>query len=80
MTVNGTTQMQELQEGHGIGSEMDDPTTPLFGLGACEAVDSVAVTWPNQARTIDNWASVPADQYLELRQGDPNVYGINPTP
>jgi len=77
VTANGTTQMQELQEGHGIGSEMDDPTTLFFGLGACAGVDSVSVTWPNQARTVDTWANVPADDYLELRQADPNVYGVN---
>jgi hypothetical protein len=77
VTVGGTTQMQEVQEGHGIGSEMDDPTTVFFGLGNCGAVDSVTVTWPNRSQTVDSWANVPADHYIELRQGDPNVYGIN---
>lgn len=39
--------------------------------------NSVTVTWPNKSQTIDSWANVPADHYIELRQSDPNVYGIN---
>ena len=77
VTVNGVAQMQELQAGHGIGSEMDDPTTLFYGLGSCPAVDQVSVTWPNRARTVDTWANVPADRYLELREDDPNVYAID---
>jgi hypothetical protein len=77
VTVNGVTQVQEVQGSHGIGSESDDPGVLFFGLGACAAIDKIVVTWPNQAHSQDTWTNVPSDHFMELRQGDATLYGVN---
>jgi len=77
VTVNGVTQVQEVQGSHGIGSESDDPGVLFFGLGACAAIEKIVVTWPNQAHTQDTWVNAPSNHFMELRQGDATLYGVN---
>ncbi len=77
VTASGVTQVQQVLGAHGIGSESDDPGILFFGLGACDSVDKIEVTWPNQARTQDTWIDVPSNHMIELRQGDPTLYGVN---
>ncbi len=77
LTANGQSQVQQLQAAHGILSETDDPGVLFFGLGNCGGVDQIKVRWPNQALQTDAWTDVPANHFIELRQGDSHVYGIN---
>ncbi len=77
VTVNGVTQTQQMIAQHGIGSESDDPGVLFFGLGACGAVDKIEVRWPNQALSKDVWTNVPANHFVELRQSDATIYGVN---
>jgi len=77
VTVNGVAQTQQVLGAHGIGSENDDPGVLFFGLGACGAVDSIQVRWPNQAQSVDTWSNVPANHFVELRQSDRTIYGVN---
>ncbi|MHB8417477.1 MAG: CRTAC1 family protein [Myxococcales bacterium] len=77
VTVNGVAQVQEAIGSHGIGTEVDDPGVLFFGLGACAAVDEIDVQWPSKSHAVDRWTQVPGNHFLELRQGDPHVYGIN---
>jgi tetratricopeptide (TPR) repeat protein len=44
-----------------------------FGLGASPKVDHLEVRWPSG--NDQSWSGVPADQILELREGDPVLHG-----
>lgn len=68
-----TVQLKELGGGYGHGSMQPD-TVLFFGLGGCGMVDSIEVTWPDQARTVDLHEDVAVDRVIELRQGDAEVH------
>jgi hypothetical protein len=77
VTANGVSQMQDMLGGKVIGSRSDDPGVLFFGLGACGAVDSITVRWPNKALTTETWKNVPTNKLVELHAGDGAVYGVN---
>jgi hypothetical protein len=77
VTAHGVSQTQQMLGAHGIGSESDDPGVLFFGLGACSGVDTITVTWPNQAHSKDTWTNVPTGHLVELHQGDTTLYGVN---
>jgi hypothetical protein len=77
--ANGVKITKELGAGYGHMGMQND-TALFFGLGACAAVNSVEVTWPNQARTVERFENVTTDRLIELRQGDPAVYDVIPKP
>jgi hypothetical protein len=60
-----------------IASRSDDPGVLFFGLGACGAVDTVTVRWPNKSLTVDAWKNVPSNEMVELHAGDSTIYGVN---
>lgn len=39
----------------------------LLGLGAAERIDRLEVRWPSG--TVQSWSDLPADRFLELREG-----------
>lgn len=71
--ANGTKLIRELGGGFGHMGMQND-TIVFFGLGACEILHAVEVVWPNGARTMERFENVVADRFIELRQGDPEVY------
>ncbi len=77
LTVNGVSQMQEMQGTFGHVAIGDDVGVLFWGLGDCANVDSIEVRWPNKNLSIDTYANVAAGHVIELRQGDPTVYGVN---
>jgi len=77
LTVNGASQMQELQSTYGHQAIGNDIGVLFWGLGNCASVDSIRVRWPNRALSVDTWSNVPADHFIELRQADPTLYAIN---
>ena len=77
LTVNGTEQMQEMQSNFGHVSIGDDIGMLFWGLGDCANVDSITVRWPNKSLSVDTYSNVAAGHIIELRQGDPTVYGVN---
>jgi len=77
LTVNGVKQMQEMQSTFGHVAIGDDVGMLFWGLGDCANVDSIEVRWPNKSLSVDTYTNVAAGHVIELRQGDPAVYGIN---
>jgi hypothetical protein len=76
----GPRQLRELGGGYGHMAMQND-TVVYFGLGGCEVVHALEVTWPDLARTVQRFEDVPADRLVELRQGDPAVYdALAPAP
>ena len=73
--ANGTKLVRELGGGYGHMGMQND-TVVFFGLGGCEILHAVEVTWPNGARTVERFENVVADRFVELRQGDPKVYDV----
>jgi hypothetical protein len=71
--ANGTKLVRELGGGYGHMGMQDD-TIVFFGIGGCEILHAVEVTWPNGARTVERFENVVADRFIELRQGDSKVY------
>jgi len=77
VTANGVSQMQDMLGAKVIASRSDDPGVLFFGLGACGAVDTITVRWPNKSLNSDTWKSVPSNKLIELHAGDPTIYGVN---
>jgi hypothetical protein len=77
VTANGVAQAQEMASTYGLTTEGNDVGVLFFGLGNCGTVDSIKVQWPNQSRSVDTYASVPANHLLELHQGDSHVYAVS---
>jgi hypothetical protein len=76
----GPRQLRELGGGYGHMAMQND-TLVFFGLGGCEVVHAVEVTWPDLARTVQRFENVAAGRVVELRQGDPAVYeALAPAP
>jgi tetratricopeptide (TPR) repeat protein len=49
-----------------------------FGLGSARVVDRLEVAWPSGA--VQSWLDVPADQILDLREGNPALStAVRPT-
>jgi hypothetical protein len=62
LTVNGVTQMREINAGSNFMSQ--NPTLAHFGVGSASVIDEVRVVWPSgTARSV---TAVAADQILEL--------------
>lgn len=61
VTIDGTTQAQQLFTGGSLGT--NQVRTMVFGVGAAEVVEQVRVIWPNGAVTILN----DVDPALPLR-------------
>ena len=75
VSAGGSSMVKEMGGGYGLGSMQHD-TVLFYGLGACDAVDSISVRWPNQALTTDTFSAVDANRMVELRQGDPMVHAV----
>lgn len=69
----GRKQLRELGGGYGHMAMQND-TVAFFGIGGCEVVHAVEVTWPDPARTVQRFENVPANRVIELRQGDALVH------
>lgn len=66
------TIVKELGGGYGhMGMQHD--TVLFFGLGACEAVDTIEVRWPDKQGTRQVFRHVEARRFIELRQGEGEV-------
>jgi hypothetical protein len=76
VTANGVSQVQETSSGYGHMAMGNDIGVLFFGLGDCAGVDSVEVRWPNRALTVEKWANVPANHFIQLDQGDPTIYEV----
>ena len=77
ISSSGKKIMKELDGGYGHMA-MENDTVLFFGLGGCAAVDSIEVTWPDAAHTVQRWDDVDVDKLLELRQGDSTPHDITP--
>ena len=55
----------------------DDIGMLFWGLGDCPNVDSIQVRWPNKSLSVDTYTNVPANNFVELREGDATLYKIN---
>jgi hypothetical protein len=77
VTANGVLQMQDMLGGKVIASRSDDPGVLFFGLGACGAVDTITVRWPNKSLNVDTWKNVPSNKLIELHAGDATIYSVN---
>ncbi|MFO0850649.1 MAG: CRTAC1 family protein [Gemmataceae bacterium] len=65
-TANGRT-MARFAKGGGSYASAPDKRL-VFGLGPADKAAKLAVTWPDGSR--QEWADVPADQYVVLTQGE----------
>ncbi len=74
ISVNGVTQMQEMGSTFGHAAFGDDIGMLFWGLGDCANVDSIQVRWPNKSLSVDTYSNVPANNFVELRQGDSTLY------
>jgi len=64
--------VKELGGGYGhMGMQHD--TVLFFGLGACEAVESVTVRWPDREGTTQDLRNVGTRRFVEIRQGEEEV-------
>lgn len=64
--------VKELGGGYGhMGMQHD--TVLFFGLGACEAVESITVRWPNRELTTQTFHNVKTRRMIELSQKDGSV-------
>ncbi|MFO0552225.1 MAG: CRTAC1 family protein [Polyangiaceae bacterium] len=70
-------QVKELTSGYGHFGLQND-TALVFGVGACDVVDTIEVVWPDAARTTETFANVPAHGLIELHQGDSQVVEVLP--
>ncbi len=77
ITVNGASQMQELGSTFGHAAYGDDIGMLFWGLGNCPNVESIQVRWPNKSLSVDTYTNVPANNFVELREGDATLYKIN---
>jgi hypothetical protein len=73
---SGKTIVKELNGGFGHFGQQEDAGTLFFGLGSCDAVESVTVRWPDAAGTTEVWNRVDGRRFIELRQGDPMVHAV----
>jgi len=71
--VDGKSFTREVGGGYGHFGLQNDVVLHL-GLGACPAVDSVTVRWPDASGTVQTWQNAFANDFIELRQGDPKLY------
>ncbi len=65
LRAGGRWQVRELQSGTGYLSQ--DEQRLHFGLGGEILAETLQVRWPDGA--VENWATVPADQLVELVRG-----------
>jgi hypothetical protein len=76
--AHGTKLVRELGGGYGHMGMQDD-TIVFFGIGGCEILHAIEVTWPNGTRSVERFENVVADRFVELRQGDPKVHDVATT-
>jgi hypothetical protein len=77
ISSSGKKIVKELDGGYGHMAMQND-TVLFFGLGSCGAVDSIEVTWPDAAHTVQRWDDVEVNKVIELRQGDATPHDITP--
>lgn len=69
LTAGGRTQTRFAKGG---GSYASTPDRRLvFGLGATDKADTLAVTWPDGKR--QEWPAPPPDRYVTVTQGEPEL-------
>src|SRR5690606_5888201 len=66
------TIVKELGGGYGHMAMQHD-TVLFFGLGACEAVESITVRWPDREGTTQVFRNVGTRRFVELRQDEDEV-------
>lgn len=77
VTVDTGTQTLVKELGVGSGHlAMQHDTVVTFGLGACEAVKSITVRWPDGVGSTSVYENVPVRRFIELRQDSPEVFPV----
>jgi hypothetical protein len=73
VTAGGVTQLREIRCGAGLANHQDPPEA-CFGLGSADRVERLVVRWPDAAGSEQEFRDLPADRFVEIRQGDPKPH------
>lgn len=68
LDAGGTKITKELSAGNGHMAMHHDQVL-FFGIGECEAANSVEVRWPDKDLTVETWTGLPSGKLVEITQG-----------